>query len=230
MHGYVVCVRTTWTLPLCVTERFASVDVMLGSISAWTFLGYAPVLYLCCSHGSSALRLFSQKSPLVQRKTESEQERVRDKRSRGRKRKGVTLLLMVWNHKCKSALTSAPLPLPAKRPTAAADAGLSLAVINNTMQITNLVPFPALPFLAYSVQKTDNPFRYLHFNSLCALKYIISIVAKKKSTWAARCSTVTAFSFWLFKAQCVISAAIGLVIKNKTKSVVKHFVKQGVIS
>lgn len=66
---------TTWTLPFCVMERFGSVDVMLGSISDWTFLGYAPVLYLGCSHGSCASH---RKLPF------SERQRERKRQSKGR--------------------------------------------------------------------------------------------------------------------------------------------------
>ena len=54
-------------------ERFASVDVMLGSISA--FLGYAPVLYFRLF--SWLLCLLSQRSPPVQRDRERERESAR---------------------------------------------------------------------------------------------------------------------------------------------------------
>lgn len=72
---------------------------------------------------------FSQKAPPDQRNAEKQR-----KTAQGRKEEweGVTLLLMIWNHKCKSPPSNACLPLHAKRPTAAADAGLSLAVINST--------------------------------------------------------------------------------------------------
>lgn len=100
--------------------RFASVDVILGSISYRTFLSYAalrPFSWLLC---------LSQKAPPVQRV--SERQKKREQRKGGRKRDGVALLLMI----CKSA----PEPMHCchrmqSASTAAADTGLSLAVINS---------------------------------------------------------------------------------------------------
>lgn len=65
---------------------------------------------------------------------------------------------MIWNHKCKSPPSNARLPLHAKHPTAAADAGLSLAVINSARICTARKPrfFPApppFPFLSTSTQE-----------------------------------------------------------------------------
>lgn len=77
-------------------EKFASVDVMLGSISARTFLGYAPVFLLSLF---SWLHCLSQKAPPVQRQTVTESEREREsereQRKGGRKTEGVTSLLVI---------------------------------------------------------------------------------------------------------------------------------------
>lgn len=95
-------VTTARTLPLCAIKRFASVDVMLGSISAWTFPGYAPMLYLGCSRCSSASH-----------RTQREKERAREReREGGRKReRGSNIVahdmkpqMQICPYQCTSAI------------------------------------------------------------------------------------------------------------------------------
>lgn len=79
------------------------------------------------------LYLLSLKVSLLQQKTERQRAREGERdMEREEGREGVTSLLMIWNHKCKCAPTNSLLPLHAKYCTAAADAGLSLSVINST--------------------------------------------------------------------------------------------------